>query len=183
LRGRWGEALDALTKAKSLHRGDPYILADYATALAASNLNGTSDPNPKDVAEALAAVETAIAADPKYDANYVTLGEIYAIDNHIPEAVKALREAIALNPTNTETQYILAKLLILGVGTAAAKKEAEQLLLSTIADHPYFRQERTELPHLAMLVALYIDQKRYGEAESVIEWEKRQGAFNQSTTP
>lgn len=185
-RQRYGEALAALEKARSLNSNDPVILRYYAWARTAvderhryyakeaeQNLWPEAAKDERDAIEAYKAdivvIKKAIAADPKNPDNFELLGNFYTSLGQTGEAVTALRQAVALDEKDAAARYLLAKVLQ-SIGTQEAKKEAKRLLIQSIALSPGYWEGSTDAPHVGLLITILIQEGKITEAQALTDW-------------
>jgi cytochrome c-type biogenesis protein CcmH/NrfG len=192
-RQRYGEALDALEKARSLNPNNPVVLRYYAWARVAVDerhwkyakeaVEQERWPEAaKDEREAIkaykadiAVIKKAITADPTNAENYELLGRYYWSLGQTGEAETALRKAVALDEKDASARYFLAKIL-LSFGTEATKKEAKQLLIRSIALAPMYWERSTDAPHVGLLITILIQDGQLLQAQALTDWLVEQDA-------
>lgn len=188
-RQRYGEALNALERARSLNRRNPVVLQYYAWARVAvderhrSYAKEASEQNlwpgaAKDAQQAvddfkadIGVIKEAIAADPQNSENYELLGRYYTSLGQTEQAAAAFRQAIALNEKNVWTRYFLAKNL-LSTGTEQAKNEAKQLLIRSAALRPGYWEGS------GLLITLLIQEGKLTDARALVDWLDEHDAEN-----
>lgn len=170
--GRYGQALEALETARRLNPKDPLVRRYYAWVKAAVEVNWPQEDGGKGIADALAVVNDAIAAEPDFFENYELLGRVQYARHDLAAAETALRKALSLSEDSAGSHYFLAKIL-LAVNTHVSRQEAEQHLLRAIALNPEYWEGPQLAPHVDLFAAHLMEEGRYSEAVALLEWRKR----------
>jgi cytochrome c-type biogenesis protein CcmH/NrfG len=190
-RERYGEALEALEKARTLKPRHPIVMQYYAHAKLATGerhrqyakkaaeqqLYPGAEKEANAAAQAYlndqAVIEVAIEADPANAENYELLGRYHTSLGRTPEAIAAYRKAMSLSPQGAAPPYLLAKAL-LSTGDASARKEAKQLLIQSVARAPWYWEESRIAPNAGMLIALLLEEGEIQQALALADWVNEQ---------
>lgn len=121
--GRFAEAKTVLQKAYHLSPHNPEVLAAEGTLLATSSTSPTQQETAMRLLKA--AIERLNDPVKAYRASY-QLGQLYLLMNKLPDAEQAFRQALQLNPNDTQTLFALGRTLALERKSAESKATLER---------------------------------------------------------
>jgi serine/threonine-protein kinase len=170
LRGR--EAYDLGSPGLALHYFEQASSLDPSLAPAYAGIADTAYLKYRDLqsyaeahSRATSAVEKALSLDPRLAEAYTTLGSIRSWDYAFPDAERAFRRAIALNPNDARAHAVLGHNVLAPLGRfdEAAREVRRALILDPLSS------ETRGLAELTMLMAgLYPDAERLSREDIVL---------------
>jgi tetratricopeptide (TPR) repeat protein len=148
-RGQYKPALRQLEKLLPLVQADSALSEQVHLAMADAYLNLRELPS------AIRHAETAIELNSESYWGYYLLGFSYSVNENWPQAVSALRQAMALKPDEVEYYRSLGWALY---NQGEAKQEGQELLEKALSMAP------THIPILTDLAVLHSQEQRFDQA-------------------